>query len=59
VNFYALRYLPETPLSERKHLPTVGRWGEWIDAENARQDRPNAARLEVVIRDGKGGGEGL
>lgn len=53
MEFYALRYLPETPLKERKHPLTVGRWATWLDAEDARVAKPNAAQLEVVTREAR------
>lgn len=48
--FYALRYIPGIPLKDRKHAPTVGRWNTWVDAEDARLERPHPERLEVVQR---------
>lgn len=53
MTFYAIRYLPEVPLKERKHAPIVGRWDDFGDAEDARLALPNASRLEVVTRGAK------
>lgn len=55
--YYALRYAAEVPLSQRKHGATVGRWSTWLDAETARETRPNAELLEVVERTVPNGGE--
>lgn len=49
-DFYALRYLPEVPLKERKHAATVGRFETWLDAEDARAASAKAHQLEVVTR---------
>ena len=49
--FYALRYLTGTPLRDRKHEPTLGRFEDYDAAETARTDRFNAHLLEVVLRE--------
>lgn len=49
--FHALRYLPTVPLKERKHVPTLGRWDSWLEAEDARLLLPTAGLLEVVPRE--------
>jgi hypothetical protein len=48
--FYALRYVANVPLPERKHDLTLGRFDTFADAEAARRSRPNADDLEVVVR---------
>lgn len=52
MTFYALRYVDGTPLSDRKHEHTLGRFPTWLDAEDARESRPKtvADKLEVVVR---------
>jgi hypothetical protein len=47
---YTLRYLPHVPFDVRKHAQTLGRWSEWVDAEDERERRPDADLLEVVVR---------
>lgn len=48
--YYALRYLPEVALKDRKHAPTVGRWPDFGEADDARQYRVNGHLMEVVVR---------
>lgn len=49
-DFYALRYLPDVSLKDRKHEPTVGRWADFGEADDARQKRFNGHLMEVVSR---------
>ena len=49
--FYAIRYVTGTPLRDRKHEPTIGRFDNWGSAEDARLGRFNAHLLEVVLRE--------
>lgn len=46
--FYALRYVPDVDVKQRKHVHTLGRFPTWADAEDARTLSPVAALLEVV-----------
>lgn len=48
--FYVLRYIAGTPLSKRKHAPTLGRHMTYADAEAARRAAPEPERLEVLAR---------
>lgn len=49
--FYALRYIDGTPLRDRKHEPTLGRFEDFEGAETARLTRFNGHLLEVVDRE--------
>jgi hypothetical protein len=48
--FYALRYLPEVALADRKHEPTIGRWDDFGEADDTRRTRFNGDLMEVVVR---------
>lgn len=56
--FYALRYLPEVMLKDRKHQQTLGRFETFADADDARVARPASDLLEVVQREDEQRGEG-
>lgn len=47
---YVLRYVAGTPLKDRPHSETLGRWPSWVDAEEARERSPRRDQLEVVTR---------
>ena len=49
--FHTLRYTANTPLRDRRHSSTVGRFEDFDAAEMARISLPNAQLLEVVVRE--------
>jgi hypothetical protein len=53
-DFYALRYLDGVPLKDRRHEPTIGRWADFGDADDARATRFNGHLMEVVVRGDSG-----
>lgn len=50
--FFVLRYYPGTDVKDAKHSLTTGRYGSWIEAEEARASKPEpwASRLEIRER---------
>lgn len=49
--FYVLRYLPTVPLNKRFHRFTLGRFGTYGDADDARDASPVRDQLEVLARE--------
>lgn len=51
MSFHVLRYAREVPMDRRPHAPTVGRFTSWLAAEEQRLAQPNAADLEIQVRE--------